>query len=79
MENDENDEYEDANDSIGDYSINGQIVQVIEAAKLFFVNQFDRALEICKQGSEQHLYLTLSYGTMSWLRAWMTFEKVCHN
>uniref|UniRef100_T1KFU4 Tetratricopeptide repeat protein 39B n=1 Tax=Tetranychus urticae TaxID=32264 RepID=T1KFU4_TETUR len=58
-----------------DYSIHGQIVRVIEAARLFFQNQFEKALELCKQDNEQHLYLTLSYGTMSWLRAWMTFEK----
>ncbi|XP_074598536.1 tetratricopeptide repeat protein 39B-like isoform X2 [Brevipalpus obovatus] len=56
-------------------SIHDQVMQAREASKIFFDNNFDLAFTQLKCGLNKSLYHTLSYSTMCWLRAWMTFEK----
>lgn len=57
-------------------SIDKQIAEAHQAAVEFFKNNFDKAIDLCKKRVGRTLYHTLSYATMYWMRAWMTFEKV---
>lgn len=57
-------------------TIDQQISETHEATKEFFCNNFDKAFDLCKKRCDKTLYHTLSYATMCWMRAWLTFEKV---